>query len=147
MSGEIVVITETEKKRKIVEVCDSAFLNGIVPRDNYNEIFDRIDRYAVFIAADVNHENVGYAAIYANDKETKTAFISMIGVLEAMQGMHIGSALMDACIHTARENGMKRIRLEVLKKNARAIAFYKHYNFQYEKECSEESDYYMKELL
>lgn len=143
---EIEVINKTEEKRAIIEKCDSAFLEPLSSRDNYEAVFSKIDKYAIFIAAYENNVPVGYAAIYANDKESKTAFISMIGVLEEAQGKHIGSALMKKCVEKAIENDMKNIRLEVLNTNEKAIRFYKHHGFEYEKKCSDTSNHLIKKI-
>ena len=61
--------------------------------------------------------------MYANNLETRVAYISMIGVLGCMQGRHIGSQLMRKCIQVAQNNGMQFIRLEVLNANKKALIF------------------------
>lgn len=51
METAIEIITDTQIKRKIVGICDKAFMHGITIRKNYEEIFQKIDQNAVFIAA------------------------------------------------------------------------------------------------
>lgn len=53
---------------------------------------------------------------------------------------------MNRCIGQAVENGMTCIRLEVLKSDVSALRFYEHMGFAYEKDCSEESVYLVKQL-
>ena len=142
----IAIVQNRDEKRKIVEKVDCAFTRGLVRREDYENIFDKIDRHAIFIGAYDNDEPVGYAAIYANDKENKTAFITMIGVLDKMQGKHIGSGLMNMCIEEAKARKMEYIRLEVLNDNIKAINFYYHCGFEYEKQCSEESNHLIKNI-
>lgn len=141
---DIFVVTETEEKRKVIEKLDHVFPRGLVRRDNYEEIFGKIDNYAIFIGAYENDEPVGYAAIYANDMESKIAFITMIGVLENMQGKHVGSTLMKRCVEESQKCGMNAIRLEVLNTNTKAIDFYHHSGFEFEKKCSDDSNHLIK---
>ena len=68
----------------------------------------------------------------------------MIGVVQDMQRMHIGSRLLKRCIEVSKKNGMNKIRLEVLHENEKGICFYKKNGF--EKKCTEQSDYFIKVL-
>lgn len=141
------IVTDRKEKKEIIEVCDAAFHKGIVSRDNYDMIFNKLDQYAIIIGAYDENEIIGYAAMYANDLKTKTAYISMIGVIPKMQGKHIGSNLMKRCVRIAKEAGMKFIRLEVENTNQTAIKFYKHNGFSFEKKCSQNTSYYLKCIL
>lgn len=142
----ICIIQEKSEKRRFVEKLDYAFMEGIVGRSNYEEIFDKIDRYAIFLGVYEAEDMVGYAALYANDAENKIAYISMIGVLDNMQGKHIGSELINKCIIEATKRGMNSIRLECMNDNKNAISFYEHMGFCYERDCSENSKYYVKRI-
>ncbi len=140
------IIEDTERKREIVEHCDTVFSRPITLRDNYEEIFNRIDRHAMFFAAVEDRRVIGYAAVYMDDMETKAAYITMIGVIGEMQGRHVGGTLMRSCIEEALRRGMTSIRLEVLKTDAIAITFYDHQGFVYEKDCTEDSIYMVKQI-
>ena len=146
METAIEIITDTQIKRKIVGICDKAFMHGITIRKNYEEIFQKIDQNAVFIAAVIDKNYVGYAALYANNHESRIAYISMIGVVQDMQRMHIGSRLLKRCIEVSKKNGMNKIRLVVLHENEKGICFYKKNGFAFEKKCTEQSDYFIKVL-
>lgn len=128
-------------KRKAIECCDPSFPKQLTEREDYEAIFAKIDQYAVFFAAICQGEPVGYAAMYANDLTTQTAYITMIGVKEEYQRQQIGSKLMSACVGAAKQRGMKVIRLEVLNTNEKAIAFYKRHGFREEGVASDESTY------
>ena len=140
------IIEDTERKREIIERCDTVFSRPITLRDTYEEIFNRIDRHAVFFAAVEDRRVIGYAAVYMDDMETRAAYITMIGVIREMQGRHVGSTLMQSCIEEAVRRGMTCIRLEVMKTNALAITFYDHQGFVYEKDCAEDSIYMVKQI-
>lgn len=142
----IEIIEDNNDKRKFIEAIDGAFPRGLVSRDNYEEILSKICKHAVFIGADNEGQPAGYAALYANNLETRVAYISMIGVLGCMQGRHIGSQLMRKCIQVAQNNGMQFIRLEVLNANKKAIDFYHRSGFQFEDKCSADSIYLIKDI-
>ena len=142
----IKIIDEFHIKKEIVEECDGTFIDGITARSDYDEILNKIDKYAIFISATVSGKYVGYAAVYANDIEHDIAYITMIGVIQVMQGLKIGRKLLDKCIEVSKVRGMKKIRLEVLKENIKALEFYKHNGFVFEKKCSNRSNYLIKEI-
>ena len=131
-----------------MKYCDNAFPIELFKRDNYKEIIDKILNHAFFYAAygDEEKSAIGYVAFYANDIKTKTAFITNIGVLEIHQRIHVGSYLMKTCIDVSRKNGMKFLRLEVLKENNKAINFYRHWEFEFEQE-GEGDTYFMRRCL
>lgn len=139
-------IRDSSDKRFIIERCDKSFIRPLTKRDNYEELFSKIDNNAVFYAAFEGDAPVGYAALYANDTKTKSGFISLLAVVEEMQHKHIGSALMQNCINRSIENGMTCIRLEVLRSKETAIRFYEHWDFKYERDSSEESIIMIKQL-
>ena len=130
-----------------MKACDSAFTKSVINRSNFQELFKKIDTYAVFLIALKNNEPVGYAAMYANDKKNKEAFITLIGVSSECQGEHIGSNLMDNCIMVARKKGMNTMRLEVLDDDKGAQAFYVKQGFIIDGRCSSESIYMKKNLM
>ncbi|MCM1261869.1 MAG: GNAT family N-acetyltransferase [Butyrivibrio sp.] len=144
---EVVIVQDRMEKRKIIEVCNTAFSVGMLRLSNIEDVFNKIDKNAVFIAAYDKNMPVGYVAIYANDYVSKIAYISMIAVLENMQRKHIGSELMNRCIVEATKNNMEYIRLEVHKSNQKAISFYEHYGFEFETECSDKSNYLIKKII
>ena len=139
-------VYKSSEKERAIRLCDESFPRGLCKRDDYSEVFEKIDKYAVFFVAYEEGDVCGYAAMYNNDMSSKKAYITMIGVRDAFQRKHIGSKLMEACVKSASENGMVAIRLEVLNSNTKAISFYKNKGFVYEKDCSEDSIYMVLEL-
>lgn len=142
----IIEIEDSSEKRAIIERCDKSFVRPITKRDNYEEIFSKIDNYAVFYAAFEEDAPTGFAALYANDTKTKSGYISLLAVVEEMQHKYIGSALMQKCIDRSIENGMACIRLEVLLSKEVAIRFYEHWGFKYERDSSEGNYIMIKQL-
>ena len=131
-------VHDNHNKISIMKICDNALPIKLFERPNCNEIVDKIVRYAFFIGAfcegNEYKKPIGYVAFYANDITGRTAFISSICVLDEFQGYSIGGDLLKNCIGVSKEQGMKMIRLEVLKTNYKAISFYKKYGFEFAKE-------------
>lgn len=88
-------------------------------------------------------KNVGFCCYYANDKETLTGYISLIGIKNAYQRSGKGKKLLDYISEKCRESGMTKLKLEVDADNENAIAFYKKNGFQTIGKAREES-YYME---
>ena len=146
-----VVRTEDDDARKlhVMLQCDDAFQPPVAEKPDFQEICQKIARYAVFLVAEesTSREPVGYAAMYANDLTSRTAYITLICVRECAQGKHVGSMLLKECFSRARQNGMEQIRLEVLDNNANAIRFYQHHGFVMEPVGSGHGSGYMSKEL
>lgn len=121
---------DSEEKKCAISSIDDAFTISIINRENFDELFDKIDHYAEFVVAMNNEKIVGYAAFYANNTDTKEAFITLIGVDKGFQHRGIGTLLIQGCKKIAAQKGMNAIRLEVLCVDAGAQQFYKKMGFQ-----------------
>ena len=139
-------VCKRSEKDYIIKLCDASFPSGICKRDNYDEIFDKIDKYAEFFVACSEGDVCGYAAMYNNNLVTKAAYITMIAVRDVYQGKQIGSRLMEVCIDSAVKMGMRTIRLEVSKSNLKAAAFYQKTGFVYEKGSLEDRVFMLLDL-
>lgn len=116
--------------RQVIELCDSSFMVGITHRDNYLEILQKMQRYAEFIVPrDADDTPLGYVSIYANNMETRIAYISMFCIRKEYQKQHLGFALMQKAEEVARKKGMEKIQLEVLNENTKGQSFYLKYGF------------------
>lgn len=140
------VTCNTVEKRMALEQCDDAFTLSVVKREGFEGLFEKIDSNADFIIARQGRECLGFAAMYANDFENRSAYITLFAVRQNYQKRHIGTLLMKKCIDVAEKKGMKEIRLEVLKRDAGPISFYQKMGFQYETDVCRESkkSIYMK---
>lgn len=143
---EIVEVLNANKKKEFIENCDYVFPIGILKRTNSSEIITKIINNAIFLGAYENHQICGYCAFYANDFATKTAYVTMIGVLPEFQGKGVGSKLIDNCIEKCKLLNMEKIRLEVLNSNEKAITFYKIKGFLFERPLSNETSYYIRHI-
>ncbi len=85
-----------------------------------------------FFVVNTDGEKFGHGCIYCNDENSKTAFISSIGVDKKHKSYAKGIAdmLLDSMLEEARINGMNCVRLEVFEDNCSAIAFYERNGFR-----------------
>lgn len=101
--------------------------------------------HAIFIAA-YEEDVLGFAAMYANNKENKIAYISLIAVSTQAQNRHVGKQLLETCELLALQKGMNAVELEVSKENIGAIQFYKKNGYRYKCDASENTFYMKKEI-
>ena len=98
-------------------------------RPYVKSLTEKITAYGRLLVA-VQEQPVGFLAFYANDPQTKTAFITLICVDSSTRGCGIGTMLLRACENASQESGMLRLRLEVKKTNTAARTFYKSSGFR-----------------
>jgi hypothetical protein len=79
-------------------------------------------------------------ACYVNDPENETAYITTISILEKYKGQGLGMMLLKDCIDFAKNNGFKKVKLEVSKINTAAISFYEKYDIKPTSENDKQHD-------
>ena len=135
--------------RHVVEICDDAFSSPVFQsrvseRSNYDELVHKWHTSAeIFCIRDAAIK--GYVVLYANDRNTRRAFVAMLGVRPEYQRHRCGKALLNACEEFSRWKDMQTIALEVLKANTNAQEFYRHMGFRKESE-REHSYIFCKQL-
>lgn len=134
---------EEDILEQIIKSCDAAFKNPVINKENKKELIIKIANNAFIIYAH-NNNILGYIAFYANDKNTKEAYITLIAVKPGKQNNGIGTNLINECIYTSRKHGMKKLALKVDKDNENAIKFYESNGFMFCGEDDETKQYLMK---
>lgn len=103
--------------------CDACFvppLSGRVDIVGYaHKIASKATRFEAWDSA-----LVGLVAVYCNNGERRTAYITSISVLQGWQGRGIASRLLEQCIVQAREQGFVCVELEVDGENVSATKLY-----------------------
>ena len=122
------ILSEAADKRAVIEACDGAFPNPVSRRPQYEALLAKIHACGVFVAA-CDRGPVGYVAMYANDAQSRTAYVTLLAVRPGCQRMGIGEGLMKAAMALARRRGMKAVKLEVKKDNHKAIGLYERLGF------------------
>lgn len=87
-----------------------------------------IEKAHVYISQ-VGNQDCGILAFYMNDKLSKTAFISSIGLLPAYQGKGFALNMLEFFESTCKKNHFNQLQLEVHQSNITAIQFYKKFGF------------------
>ncbi len=136
---------ELLKRRAALEV-DPVFPYGLHGQPDPEAVLLKMLRLADFIVAMDGEEVAGFTAIYANNLETRAAYITLFGVKEAYGRRGIGKMLLDECEALALSRGMDRICLEVTDSNEKAVRFYTKYGFVRTGPCEEDSSYMEKKL-
>ncbi len=133
-------------KRRAAWAVDPYFPVGLHGQPDPEAALLKMLRLADFIVAEDGGEPAGLAVIYANDLETRAAYITLFGVKDECGRRGVGKRLLDACESLALSRGMDRIRLEVTDSNERAVRFYTKYGFVRTGACEEDSSYMEKTL-
>ena len=71
----------------------------------------------------------GLVAVYCNDSETRSAYITSVSVVRELLGAGVGSKLLGMCISYVKLNSFIEIVLEVNVRNAPAVKLYQKYGF------------------
>ncbi len=140
------------KKLQTLEEISRAFdsVKSVFPdlgnRVNIRDYLKKISEFAYCICAIKDDEVCGFAAMYNNDIESGTAYITLIGVDGRYRNMYIGSQLLEYLQKEALLKGMKQMKLEVNNNNSIAITFYTKHGFEPLKKASDFSIYMIKNL-
>ncbi|ARM11782.1 MULTISPECIES: GNAT family N-acetyltransferase [Rhizobium] len=109
--------------------CGTVFTEGLRARVD-------IDAYALKILLNAERfeawsdgKLIGLLAIYCNNPQQTSAFITNLSVLEEWRGRGIAGALLERSMALARQKRFETIRLEVEAKNTAAVAVYRRYGF------------------
>ena len=122
-----------------------------LPELNFSEEYrhmmaEKFSKHAVFLVYENSFDKIGFVAFYANDYESKIAYISFIAVAEQYRRKKIGQLLLIKVCDIAKERGMKSIKIEVYKSNINARHFYCNNGFEELCEASAKSIYMVKRL-
>lgn len=85
-------------------------------------------------------------AFYNNDMENKTSYITQITVNKNFQGEGLGKRLLELCFQKSIQEGMEKVRLEVYKKNIKAIRLYQKNGFFIKQDAKKNTFYMIKDL-
>lgn len=117
----------------IIRNCDRAFLEPVAGRSIYSDLLGKIHKKGIFVFA-YGKQSIGYCAFYANDEDTKEAYVTLIAVHPEYQNQRIGKMLINYSMEIAQMQGMQSCSLEVKKNNSSAIRFYLANGFVFLKE-------------
>lgn len=124
-------------------------------RETFSDLIEHVDirEYSRKVA---EHANVyimkeegtcGLEAIYMNDREHGTAYVTLFGISTAYRRKHLGTELFDHCIQEAVACGMRQLKLEVRKDNDAALSFYRREGLILLGDSDEEHYYMGKKIV
>ncbi len=114
--------------------------------ESMEEFAAKLSKFSNFYIASYDKQELGLAVFYSNDKQSKNAYISLIGLKSSARNKGIGSWLLKECESVSIKEGMKTISLEVDCDNPFAIAFYKKNGYN-QGEFTGRSSMYMHKVL
>jgi UDP-4-amino-4,6-dideoxy-N-acetyl-beta-L-altrosamine N-acetyltransferase len=104
----------------------------------------RISNSREYYFVKLRSRKIGGGVIHFNDITADEANIGLYKDLESE--MHkVGEILMDIIMIIAKEKGLKKLKLDVLKNNGRALVLYGRYKFRIINE--DDHSYYMEKIL
>lgn len=112
---------------------------------DFNNYINKIYMNGITYASIENENVLGMISFYANDIDSKTAFITQIIVDSNHQKSGIGNLLVGKCCEISASKGMSFVSLEVKKDNKNAISFYIKNGFSISDE--KEQSYFMIKSL
>ena len=124
---EVIFQLNTAKKEDISEhfhKCSSLFTPTLSEKVNIEEYAKKIRLYAHTFEAWIENSLVGLNAIYLNQTEQKTGFITNISVDSQIMGLGIGKIMLQQSLEYAKNIGFEFINLETHISNHKAISFY-----------------------
>ena len=145
---KVVVESDPSRIRKALLVLEGQLSPSLRQRGvDIKAYSEKLGRYGkTWLLVNDKGDATGALASYMNDKAKWTAYISFLVVDKKYRGLHLAEQLLRAAEVEFASAGMKRVKLEVRKKNVQAIGFYKKFGYQTEGEASEDS-FYMEKAL
>lgn len=110
--------------------CRHDFIPSLDTTVNIAAYAKKIVKNAVTFEAWLNNDLVGLIAVYLNDENNHSAYITNVSVEKEYAGKGIASQLLTNCINFAREERYKEIALEVNLNNQQAIKLYEKFLFK-----------------
>ncbi len=129
----IVKLENREEIYGIIKELDDVFYTPLSSR-----VFSLVDYSAKlsansqFYAIKIKDSVVGYVAFYCNDICQHTAFLAQIAVKKEFQGKRIGAELLKIAQDVSKEAGCTVLRLQVDRRDERAVAFYIKNDYSFE---------------
>jgi ribosomal protein S18 acetylase RimI-like enzyme len=109
--------------------CSNDFTPPLAKKVNIIDYSKKIKENAITFEAWEGGKLIGLIAIYFNDKENGSAYITSVSTMNSFRGLGVATELLNRCVAYAKQKNYKEVKLEVNKHNIPAISFYKKFNF------------------
>lgn len=115
---------EIETMANILIAIESHFLFPTEDKTRLYEYATKLVNHAYnFVLLDEARHPIGVVSIYANDRVTKTAFTSTIGIIPTYRGGNMIRYLVKLALDFAKDAGMEKYRAEVHQVNEKWLHF------------------------
>ena len=130
MKPEIKQLTYLDDIYKVIlsfnaDIVPSMTERGLDLKDYAQKLCD----HAIMFTLWQDSQECGFVTFYANDTLTETAYLAQIAVKPKFCNQGLGYILLKLAMETAKEKGMKQMKLEVYNLNQTAISFYIKHGF------------------
>lgn len=139
--------TESASKENICQhlfACSNNFVPPLESTVNIKDYSAKIKDKGVTVEAWSGTRLIGLIAVYLNDFENRTGYITNVSVISEFSGQGIASRLLSNCVELVKERNFNSIQLEVNRKNKSAVALYEKFHFRKSSESSKENFIKMK---
>jgi len=144
---KIETLTDWNEIKQVLLLFDTSFPRSLSDRiGDFEDYARKLAENAVVYIISLEDNIIGFAACYCNEILTKQAYLAQIAVHDAYRGLHIGGELLELCIESARQKGMKKLILEVDDDNIAAHRLYEKYKFYQSQKASDGSHFFEKKL-
>ncbi len=143
---EYVIVTGYDDIVNLIYDFKSVFPSIAKSQQTVNKYAEKFSKFAKIVEVIFDGEIAGMAVYYANDFETRTGYISLIGLKKEFRGKYIGKNLIKFVFEDMRAHEMNYIRLECADANKNAYKFYCNMGLKTEKRAGMKSFYMIKNL-
>jgi ribosomal protein S18 acetylase RimI-like enzyme len=120
--------SESELHKHLI-LCDEYFFPKLSSRVDLNEYSRKLVLKAVKFEAWNYRQLVGLVAVYVNNPDMHTAFVTNVSILPTFVGRGIAKELIQQCIQYVKAQQYKKLVLEVADSNQPAIRLYRKVGF------------------
>lgn len=131
MRLNFIEVSDSARLFQFFDSVDEEFSPALSERVNLAVYANKLAAEAVNIFVVEGGRDIAHAAFYCNDRRSKVAYLSSIGVLPEFHGSGVAGDLLVKVVDKCLAEEMKLLNLEVDVKNLKAVKFYEKYGFKF----------------
>lgn len=144
---ELKIISGIEQIIEILTSCGNDFYNQSYNNEKaINTLSEKFSKFGVVLALYLDNDLAGFISFYANDFDTKKAFLSMIIIRRGFQRKGVGTALLNEMEKYCIENGFNEIISEVDDKNIKSKSFFSKNGYNVTEKKGQGTSFYLKKI-
>lgn len=144
---ELKIISGIEQIIEILTSCGNDFYNQSYNNEKaIDTLSEKFSKFGVVLALYLDNDLAGFISFYANDFDTKKAFLSMIIIRRGFQRKGVGTALLNEMEKYCIENGFNEIISEVDDKNIKSKSFFSKNGYNVTEKKGQGTSFYLKKI-